>query len=92
MSVQVVGISGSPIPDSNTDLAVQRILVLTGLSSQFVKLSKLVPGPRNSCRTNDWRLRQADLSRRRMQPPASPPDLQKRLRSPVLSCRPGPTP
>ena len=48
MSVQVVGISGSPIPDSNTDRAVERILELTGLTSQFVKLSDLdlgsVPG------------------------------------------------
>ena len=48
MSVQIVGISGSPIPNSNTDRAVKRILELTGLSNQFVKLSDLdlvsVPG------------------------------------------------
>ena len=32
MSVQIVGISGSPIPNSNTDRAVKRILELTGLT------------------------------------------------------------
>ena len=42
MSIQIVGISGSPIPNSNTDRAVQRILEFTGLSTQFVKLSDLI--------------------------------------------------
>ena len=53
MGIQVLGISGSPVPNSNTDRAVKRILELTGLSSQFVKLSELeslampgVPGMR----------------------------------------------
>ena len=49
MSVQVVGISGSPIPDSNTDRAVKRILELTGLTSQFVKLSDLDLSPCRAC-------------------------------------------
>jgi multimeric flavodoxin WrbA len=49
MSVQVVGISGSPIPNSNTDRAVRRILEFTGLSSQFVKLSDLDLAPCRAC-------------------------------------------
>jgi multimeric flavodoxin WrbA len=49
MSVQVVAVSGSPIPDSNTDRAVKRILELTGLTSQFVKLSNLDFAPWRAC-------------------------------------------
>ena len=49
MSVQIVGISGSPIPNSNTDRAVKRILALTGLTSQFVKLSDLELAPCRAC-------------------------------------------
>ena len=49
MSVQVVGISGSPIPTSNTDRAVKRILELSGLTSQFVKLSDLELVPCRAC-------------------------------------------
>ena len=49
MSVQVVGISGSPIPDSNTDRAVKRILEFTGLTSRFVKLSDLDLAPCRAC-------------------------------------------
>jgi len=39
MAAQVLGISGSPIPNSNTDRAVQLILEHTGLETEFVKLS-----------------------------------------------------
>ena len=41
MSAQILGISGSPIPESNTDRAVKHILELTGLRTEFVKLSGL---------------------------------------------------
>ena len=49
MSVQVLGISGSPISDSNTDRAVKRILEDTGLGTQFVKLSDLEFAPCRAC-------------------------------------------
>ena len=49
MGIQVVGISGSPVPNSNTDRAVRRILELTGLSTQFVKLSDLEVAPCRAC-------------------------------------------
>ena len=49
MRIQVVGISGSPMPNSNTDRAVQRILEFTGLSNQFVKLSDLDLAPCRAC-------------------------------------------
>jgi multimeric flavodoxin WrbA len=49
MSVQIVGISGSPIPDSNTDRAIKRILEVTGLTNQFVKLSELNVAPCRGC-------------------------------------------
>ena len=49
MAVQVLGISGSPVPDSNTDRAVRRILEFTGLSTQFVKLSDLEVAPCRAC-------------------------------------------
>ena len=41
MAAQVLGISGSPIPNSNTDRAVQHVLESTGLETEFVKLSDL---------------------------------------------------
>ncbi len=49
MSVQVLGISGSPIPNSNTDRAVKLILELTGLETEFVKLSELTFEPCRAC-------------------------------------------
>lgn len=49
MGIQVLGISGSPIPNSNTDRAVKRILDLTGLSTQFVKLSDMEIVPCRAC-------------------------------------------
>ena len=49
MAVQVLGISGSPIPNSNTDRAVKLILEQTGLETEFVKLSDLTLEPCRAC-------------------------------------------
>ena len=49
MTVQVLGISGSPIPNSNTDRAVKHILEHTGLRTDFVKLSELDFSPCRAC-------------------------------------------
>lgn len=49
MAVQVLGISGSPIPDSNTDRAVDYILTQTRLVTEFVKLSDLEIAPCRAC-------------------------------------------
>jgi multimeric flavodoxin WrbA len=46
---QVLGISGSPIPNSNTDRAVQAILEASGLETEFVKLSELSMEPCRAC-------------------------------------------
>ena len=35
---QVIGISGSPVPNSNTDRLVQAVLHSTGLATEFIKL------------------------------------------------------
>jgi len=48
-TIQVLGISGSPILDSNTDRAVKQILEHTGLRTQFVKLSELEFSPCRAC-------------------------------------------
>jgi multimeric flavodoxin WrbA len=49
MEAQVLGISGSPIPNSNTDRAVKLILQHTGLRADFVKLSELEISPCRAC-------------------------------------------
>lgn len=49
MPIQVLGISGSPIPQSNTDRAVQAVLDATGLETHFVKLSDLDVVPCRAC-------------------------------------------
>ena len=49
MAIEVLGISGSPIPDSNTDRAVKRILQHTGMETRFVKLSELTIEPCRAC-------------------------------------------
>lgn len=49
MQPQIIGISGSPVKDSNTDRAVQAVLAASGLPSEFVKLSKLKVGPCHAC-------------------------------------------
>lgn len=49
MSTQILGISGSPIKNSNTDRAVREILQHSGLESEFIKLSDLNFEPCRAC-------------------------------------------
>ena len=49
MSSRVLGVSGSPIPDSNTDRVVKTVLRATGLETDFVKLSDLDLHPCKAC-------------------------------------------
>jgi multimeric flavodoxin WrbA len=39
MSIEVLGISGSPVKNSNTDRLVKAVMDASGLKSEFVKLS-----------------------------------------------------
>jgi len=50
MSVAVLGISGSPVKNSNTDRLVQAVLAASGLESEFVKLSDLSIAPCRACK------------------------------------------
>jgi multimeric flavodoxin WrbA len=43
--MKVLGVSGSPIPNSNTDRAVRTVLQATGLETEFVKLSDYTFAP-----------------------------------------------
>jgi len=47
--MHVLGVSGSPVPDSNTDRAVKMVLEATGLSTEFIKLSDLTIAPCRAC-------------------------------------------
>lgn len=47
--MKVLGISGSPIKNSNTDRAVQALLAATGLETEFVKLSNHTIEPCRAC-------------------------------------------
>ena len=49
MQTQILGISGSPINNSNTDRLVQAVLESSGLTSEFVKLSKVNVRPCIAC-------------------------------------------
>lgn len=49
MSATILGISGSPVRNSNTDRAVQRVLEASGLESDFVKLSTCKLEPCRAC-------------------------------------------
>ena len=49
MSIEVLGISGSPIEDSNTDRLVRAVLDATELECEFVKLSKINIRPCLAC-------------------------------------------
>lgn len=49
MNPQVIGISGSPIKNSNTDRLVQAVLANTGLETDFIKLSKRRVQPCIAC-------------------------------------------
>ena len=50
MSLKILGISGSPVPNSNTDRAVKAVLDSSGLETEFVKLSDLNIGPCRACK------------------------------------------
>jgi len=49
MNPQLIGISGSPIKNSNTDRLVQAVLEASGLGYEFVKLSKVNIKPCIAC-------------------------------------------
>jgi multimeric flavodoxin WrbA len=49
MKPQVIGISGSPVKNSNTDRVVQAVLKSTGLETEFFKLSKCKVQPCIAC-------------------------------------------
>ena len=40
MPAQLIGFSGSPIKNSNTDRLVEAVLDASGLETEFIKLSK----------------------------------------------------
>ena len=50
MSIDVLGISGSPVKNSNTDRLVNAVLDATGLKTEFVKLSNLNVRPCLACK------------------------------------------
>jgi multimeric flavodoxin WrbA len=50
MSIEVLGISGSPIENSNTDRLVQAMLDATELEFEFVKLSRINIRPCLACK------------------------------------------
>ena len=50
MSLEVLGISGSPAKNSNTDALVIAIIEATGAEAEFVKLSEIKVGPCIACR------------------------------------------
>ncbi len=49
MQTQIIGISGSPIRNSNTDRLIQVVLDSSGLNTEFVKLSKINVKPCIAC-------------------------------------------
>lgn len=49
MAAALLGISGSPVPKSNTDRAVQYILESSGLDYEFIKLSNYDIQPCRAC-------------------------------------------
>jgi len=51
--VEILGISGSPVKNSNTDRLVKLVLDSTGLKSEFVKLSQCKISPCDGCMIND---------------------------------------
>jgi hypothetical protein len=50
MSIEVLGISGSPVKNSNTDRLVKAVMDATGLESEFVKLSRIDVRPCLACK------------------------------------------
>ncbi len=49
MKPQIIGLSGSPIKNSNTDRLIQAVLESSGLPSEFVKLSNINVRPGIAC-------------------------------------------
>jgi multimeric flavodoxin WrbA len=47
---KVLGISGSPVPNSNTDTLIKTILEATGADQNFVKLSDIQVAPCRACK------------------------------------------
>jgi len=50
MSLKILGVSGSPVPNSNTDRAIKAILKASRLESEFVKLSDITVRPCRACK------------------------------------------
>ncbi len=50
MKPQILGISGSPIKNSNTDRIVKHVLASTDLESEFIKLSSINVRPCRACK------------------------------------------
>lgn len=48
-SKKVLGVSGSPVPESNTDRALKTLLEATGLDTEFVKLTEYAVAPCTAC-------------------------------------------
>jgi len=49
MQPQIIGLSGSPIKNSNTDRLIRTVLDSSGLSTEFIKLSKIQVRPCIAC-------------------------------------------
>jgi len=47
--MKILGVSGSPIQNSNTDRALKIVLEATGMKSEFIKLSDYTIGPCDAC-------------------------------------------
>ncbi len=47
--MKVLGVSGSPVPNSNTDRAVKAVLDATGNDTEFIKLSEYTIAPCKAC-------------------------------------------
>ena len=50
MTIDILGISGSPVKKSNTDRLVQAVLDASGLETEFVKLSDISVAPCWACK------------------------------------------
>lgn len=50
MAIDVLGVSGSPVKNSNTDRAVRAVLEASGLKTEFVKLSAINVRPCLACK------------------------------------------
>lgn len=49
MAAKLIGVSGSPHKNSNTDRLIKAVMAASGLSSEFVKLSRIKVGPCIAC-------------------------------------------